>query len=347
MKPKLQSKLSISKRQDPETPFILTFELTNKGNKDVHVLKYDTPLEGLFSDCFEVTRDGVEVPYDGPLVKRAAPTEDDYVCIKPGKTVTVDVDLSSSYQVSVPAEYKVRFRGDLPDVAHTKELNAKAKGVVPFALESAQATSRTTKFTVKSGTHGRATAGEAARHLEEIAPKPMAKVVKKKAVQANALVPVIVGGTAAKKTQAKNAHKAGYNLAVAALASLANDAHYKEWFGSHTAARLNKVKATYTSVKTRLENTTFTYDLTGTGCQSGWYAYTYKDATTIWFCGAFWNAPATGTDSKAGTVVHEHSHASGSTDDLAYGQSACRQLALNTPDSAIKNADCYEYYAGG
>src|SRR5215471_8619217 len=91
----------------------------------------------------------------------------------------------------------------------------------------------------------------------------------------------------------------------------------------------------------------FTYNLTGAGCDSGVYAYTYKGTTTIWFCSEFWSATATGTDSKAGTVVHEHTHSDASTDDIRYGQADCRSLAKTKPNDAFQNADSHEYYAGG
>ena len=41
----------------------------------------------------------------------------------------------------------------------------------------------------------------------------------------------------------------------------------------------------------------------------------------MWLCNAFWNAPATGTDSKAGTIVHESMHWNiiAGCDDNAYG----------------------------
>jgi peptidyl-Lys metalloendopeptidase len=91
-----------------------------------------------------------------------------------------------------------------------------------------------------------------------------------------------------------------------------------------------------------MQSTTFTYDLTGSGCKSGWYAYTHKGDNTIWACEAFWRAPATGTDSKAGTVVHEQSYSDAGTDDIAYGQDGCRQLARDRPDDAVRNADSHE-----
>ena len=96
-----------------------------------------------------------------------------------------------------------------------------------------------------------------------------------------------------------------------------------------------------------MQTTTFTYDLTGSGCGGSVYAYTYKGTTTVWMCDAFWSAPATGTDSKAGTVLHELTHAVAYTDDIAYGQANCRELAVNNPDKAVQNADNHEYYAGG
>ena len=62
---------------------------------------------------------------------------------------------------------------------------------------------------------------------------------------------------------------------------------------------------------------------------------------------AFWMAPMTGTDSKAGTLVHEMSHFNvvAGTDDHKYGQAACRTLATTNPDQAIDNADSHEYFA--
>jgi len=67
----------------------------------------------------------------------------------------------------------------------------------------------------------------------------------------------------------------------------------------------------------------------------------------VYLCGAFWYAPNTGTDSKAGTLIHESSHftAHGGTRDWAYGQAACKNLAITYPDRAINNADSHEYFA--
>jgi peptidyl-Lys metalloendopeptidase len=67
----------------------------------------------------------------------------------------------------------------------------------------------------------------------------------------------------------------------------------------------------------------------------------------VYLCGAFWNAPTTGSDSKAGTIVHESSHftKNGGTDDYAYGEQDCQALAKNNQNQAINNADSHEYFA--
>ncbi|HEV8631557.1 MAG TPA: M35 family metallo-endopeptidase, partial [Thermoanaerobaculia bacterium] len=44
---------------------------------------------------------------------------------------------------------------------------------------------------------------------------------------------------------------------------------------------------------------------------------------------------------------HETSHFTvvAGTDDWAYGQSACKSLALSNPTNAVDNADSHEYFA--
>jgi peptidyl-Lys metalloendopeptidase len=78
------------------------------------------------------------------------------------------------------------------------------------------------------------------------------------------------------------------------------------------------------------------------------FAYVYPGGPVeIWFGPLFWRAPMTGTDSKAGTVIHELSHELGVTQDHVYGTAAASALALSNPDLAIHNADNYEYFAEG
>jgi hypothetical protein len=68
---------------------------------------------------------------------------------------------------------------------------------------------------------------------------------------------------------------------------------------------------------------------------------------TVYLCPVFWQVSNTGTDSRAGTLIHESSHftANGGTQDYVYGQSSAKSLASSNPDEAVFNADNHEYFA--
>jgi peptidyl-Lys metalloendopeptidase len=83
-------------------------------------------------------------------------------------------------------------------------------------------------------------------------------------------------------------------------------------------------------------------------CNGNYYAYVYpNEPYNIYLCKVFWQAPLAGTDSKAGTLIHEMSHFTvvAGTDDVVYGQTAARNLAGTDPAAAITNADSHEYFA--
>ena len=121
---------------------------------------------------------------------------------------------------------------------------------------------------------------------------------------------------------------------------------YTEWFGVFTSTRYNTVKSNFTAISNAMDNANVLFDCTCT--QTNVYAYVYPNQPyKIYLCGAFWSAPLTGTDSKAGTLIHEMSHFNvvAGTDDFAYGQTAARNLAINNPNNAVQNADNHEYFA--
>jgi peptidyl-Lys metalloendopeptidase len=125
----------------------------------------------------------------------------------------------------------------------------------------------------------------------------------------------------------------------------AASSRYTKWFGAWTTTRANLIKSHFTKMNTG-QVLTDTYDCTCT--DAGTYAYVYPGSFGyIYLCGAYWQAPTAGTDSKGGTIVHESSHftVNGGTQDYAYGQSACASLAISNPDHATMNADCHEYFA--
>lgn len=100
-------------------PVPVQFTLTNVSELDLYVLKWYTPLEGIWGEIFRVTRDGRAIPYEGPLVSRGAPLPEDYVFLGPGASVSAAVDLSPAYDFSEPGIYTIAFRS--PRISHVAE----------------------------------------------------------------------------------------------------------------------------------------------------------------------------------------------------------------------------------
>jgi hypothetical protein len=117
----LECTLSVPPRLKVGEPVPLLFKLTNRSAQPLFVLEWHTPLEGLLSNALEVTRDGAPVPYEGRMVKRGAPTAEDYAAIASGASVEAEVDVSLGYDMKQPGTYRITPRGRLMDVALQKE----------------------------------------------------------------------------------------------------------------------------------------------------------------------------------------------------------------------------------
>ena len=134
------------------------------------------------------------------------------------------------------------------------------------------------------------------------------------------------------------------NNSISSLNGSSGD-RYNSWFGSYSSSRHNTVSGNFDSIKDALDNKPLTFDCS---CNQSYFAYVYPNQPyKVYFCKAFWNARETGTDSRGGTIIHEMSHfnAVAGTDDVVYGQSGARALAISNPNDAVKNADSHEYFA--
>lgn len=325
--PNLVSRLAaVSARVSPTDPATVRFTLTNSGTESALVLKWQTPLFGIEADLFRVEFDGEPATYTGKLVKRAAPQAEDYLEILPGETYAVDVDLAQVYDLSVAGDYAIRFRSRL-DGVRTRETavqDLEGDGVsVPLAkgqvVESNPVAmwidERPEAIQVEMESIGGYTGGCTSSEISAL-----------QTAYANATT---------MSTKAYNwtvSHPTGGSL-------------YTLWFGSFNSSRFSTVKTHYNSLKTTFSTKTFTMDC---GCSENYYAYVYPSQPyKVYLCNAFWQAPATGRDSKAGTLVHETSHfyVVASTQDYVYGATGAQQLARTNPKKAIKNADNHEYFA--
>lgn len=156
------------------------------------------------------------------------------------------------------------------------------------------------------------------------------------------------GCSSSRVTALTTAYSSARTMAAAALSYLTNTTpsgtpRYTTWFGSYTSSRWSTAKSHFTNISAKLSN-----EVADCTCTDSAYAYVYPTQPyKIYLCNAFWSAPNTGTDSRAGTLIHEMSHFNvvAGTDDNAYGQTACKRLATTNPTRALDNADSHEYFA--
>ncbi len=116
MEMELECSMSVAPRVRAGEPVLVRFQLTNPTSQPVYVLNWQTPLDDVPSNSLEVTRDGVEIPYQGPMFKRGDPEAEDYVAIAPGASASAEVEVSLPYEMREPGRYRIAFRNQLLDV---------------------------------------------------------------------------------------------------------------------------------------------------------------------------------------------------------------------------------------
>lgn len=328
----------VSLRTAPEhrlgEPVVVDFELRNATDRDVSVLVWDTPLEGWTLAFVRVRRDGVELPYDGPSIKRGNPDAASYVPVPAGGSVRASFDLTSAFAITEPGEYTAVLDARLRDVVAGAPSTRTLADLTAVGLDAVEVT-----FRVLPGAAPRATGGELARRATapadaRLEPNP----------------PAFNGGTPQQQQVITQAHEKGYDYARDAFGEVfaqpdSGTPRYVEWFGSYTGERHGVVRDSYRKVMRYFTDETITYTPHGDRCKDTYYAYTYFGAKAVWLCPVFWRVDLTGINSKAGTIVHELSHAAAHTGDHAYGVEGAKWLAANDPGRAVTNADNYEYFA--
>ncbi|MEN9866099.1 MAG: hypothetical protein RL748_1689 [Pseudomonadota bacterium] len=309
---------------------IVNVKFSNQSGVDQFVLSWHTPFSDSPEGLFDVYRDGIKVAYMGPHYKRGAPVASDYLVLKAGKSYSQQVELSAMYDMSVRGNYTIRFR--------TASLHLYSGNVSQGVVAAEKQVGHLESSTVSMWLDGRqAVAGISASPSSS--PVPLATLAgslsftRCSASQAADITTAISGAIN------YSSNSLGYVTAGT------QGPRYTTWFGAYDAGRYNTVKAHYTAILDAFNNQPVVVDC---GCKKTYYAYVYPNQPyKIYVCKAFWTAPMTGTDSKAGTLVHEMSHfnATSGTDDWAYGHTAAKSLAISDPAKAVDNADSHEYFS--
>ncbi len=316
-------KITLSTQQSEFTAsedVVLTVTFANETKHSLRILKWFTPSDGLEEPVFVVTVNGEPVEYTGALYKRLAPTGNDYLTLKSGESISFDVSLADYYDLSVSGDYEVYYFASSSNL-FTEKNNAGA------SLEVAQSAPVVLKV------EGRAPAQKPATPTPTPPPSGTA----------------FNGCTTTQQSQLLTARAEALNYATGAenylLGISTGTLRYTTWFGTFIASRYNLVTDHFNAIQNAWANAAVTFDCK---CKQNYYAYVYPTKPyTIYLCKVFWTAPMTGTDSKAGTLIHEMSHFNvvASTDDYVYGQTGAMNLAITNPDQAVDNADNHEYFA--
>lgn len=122
----------------------------------------------------------------------------------------------------------------------------------------------------------------------------------------------------------------------------AKDKRYMKWFGCPTDKRLRTLKANWQKLVNAFQ--TGTIKLKNEPKNPDFGVVIPGFGIVIRVGGSFWAAPMTGTNSKAGTLIHEMSHEVSGTKDFTYGTANAQNLAKKNPEKAIRNADNWEFF---
>ena len=299
---------------------VIHVNISNPTRHTIHVLSWYTPVDGVEEPLFAVARDGTPVAYTGAVYKRPAPTGQDYIQLKAGESITSDVSLGTVYDLSASGTYSVVY--DISAMNLTAE-----KGNPNQAVESLSSN------TLVLGIEGRQALNLFGEAVAPDAVTGSTSFVKCNSSQQSLLV------------QARSQASVYSTDAKGYLQANKTGARYTTWFGVYNSSRYSTVTTHFNSITNAMDTASVTFNC---GCKKKYYAYVYPNQPyVIYLCSVFWQAPMTGTDSKAGTLIHEMSHfyVVASTTDYVYGQAGAKNLAITDPAKAIMNADNHEYFA--
>jgi peptidyl-Lys metalloendopeptidase len=312
-------KLSVAQGEfDSGQDVLVTVEISNTTKHTVKILKWYTPADGVEESLFAVMRDGQPVGYTGPIFKRPAATGKDFISLKSGESITSVVNLGEYYDLSAAGNYEVFYA-----VAAFNMFNEKGNA---FKLKDVL-TSEKISFSAKGGN---------GKGQPTPPPTPPPGGNSFNACDASQQTQIIA---------ARNTAKAYAANAQSYLDAGNQGSRYTTWFGLFSTTRYNTVKSNFTAISDAMDNAGVTFDCK---CKQNYYAYVYPNQPyKIYLCRVFWQAPPSGTDSQAGTLIHEMSHFDvvAGTDDVVYGKTGAMNLASSDPNAAVTNADSHEYFA--
>jgi peptidyl-Lys metalloendopeptidase len=313
------------------------FKISNTSAEVLKVPYWQLPGASGENKLFQVFHNGKPAEYLGALVKRPAPTEADLVVFQPYETKLVTVDLSQAYDLGQTGEYTVTFASYLQGARTGKGQPLAGANGRMASLRSAPlklwVDADNKLGALKAGTAGKGKPGSGT-----------GTVVNGVTYVGCSSTQITGAGAGVAQARVYSENAKGY---LASHNGSNFGPRYTTWFGAYTSTRYATANQHFVAIDGAIDQSNGEIKI-NCGCNQNYYAYVYPTRPyEIFVCNAFWSAPTAGTDSKGGTLIHETSHFNvvASTDDVVYGQSGAKSLALSDPDQALNNADSHEYFA--
>ena len=316
-------------------PRAVEVTVTNTSNKTVRVPKWQLPSDFIEAKVFNVSRDGQAVDYEGPMIKRGLPQAQDFAILRAGESYRTTIDLSAAYDLSRTGQYMVSFASPLQHASTSDGAMLKQANGLPMVAQSAPlrlwVDGSDQLGAAKGGDDQREGQARRRRHRGQRRQlrrlhRPPRSTPPATPWSRRATTPRTPRATSTPAPWARATRPGSAPIPRRATTppSSISSPSTPRWTRAAGQVKIN------------------------CGCNQNYYAYVYPTRPyEIFVCRAFWTAPLTGTDSKAGTLIHEMSHFNvvAGTDDVVYGQAGAKNLAITDPNGALNNADNHEYFA--
>ena len=304
-------------------PVTILFTLTNESDLTISISRWDIPFDGLYNDTFRVVKDDQPIKYIGPLSMIAETRPEDYLTLRPGEVISTTFDLAVSYELKIPGEYIIHYESDFLVMSskYPKKLAEREDFIIKGIISS-----------------------EIPIRLQEARlPRPsfVQPVTKHCSQQQQEILIADLQNAVQLACNAKRVlNKRPPDIRI-------ETERYLTWFGEYVKNRVENVTQNFRKICYILSTQAITFE-----CRADCDPVLISSMTPdieyeMNLCNGFWELVSSGTNSRPGTIIHEmsHFHVIADTDDMVYGKPNCMNLAANSPEKAINNADNYKYFA--
>jgi len=370
------STIKVTLQETRDIAGAVEFTVTNLGNKTIRFLKWGTPFDEVEGDCLNVRLNGLQsCDYLGRQYKRLYDEELSTIVLQPKQSLKRSIHIAAWWSLPAQGAYEVSLKSTHFKVINSTQpfdknasprLSARKIASKPITIFVENPFGFTEEFASASDylDAPRNFSPDEIDHLRSdkspvpVCPPLFLCVVPTYANKGECFMtryighPKMASGTKDQGTIKNYAdlmkRALAYMLSIRGDWNFQNDKTYRKWFGAYTPQRAERVATGLNRALSAIScfNFVFYIDNSSPPDVVAWWRKSTdpKQLSAMGFCGAYFKLRDGGMNSKMGSIGHELTHAFAGTKDHVYGMDKCMQLAKNTPDLAIENADNYEYF---